>query len=125
MVAPSSRSPGAGAPVVLNLEDQPTVRRALCEALARAGLDVEAASDAVAALALCRVRPVDVAVLPSPSGPRGDDLLPRLRTLRPDVRAVFVAETPTEAPPSVPGAECLLKPFTSEDLIHAVMRQLR
>lgn len=106
------------------VEDEPVVRRALCETLARAGLDVEAASDAAAALAMCRVRHVDVAVLPSPADPGRDDLLARLRLLQPQLAAVLVAGSPAEGAPAA-HATTLRKPFASDELIHAVMRLLR
>lgn len=124
MVAPSSRPAGPRAPVVLVVEDEPVVLRALCETLARAGLEVEAASDAAAALAMCRVRHVDVAVLPSPADPGRDDLLARLRLLQPELAAVLVAESPVEGA-SAQQDFTLQKPFASEDLVHAVMRRLR
>ncbi|HEV8267920.1 MAG TPA: ATP-binding protein, partial [Thermoanaerobaculia bacterium] len=122
--SPSSRSGGG---VLLLVEDEEPVRRLLSEGLARAGYRVLSASSAGEALDLARTEagPIDLLVsdwmLPDA---KGDELLHRLREVRPGTKVLFVSGYAEEAFSRggvlEPGESFLMKPVLVSTLAEKI-----
>ncbi len=114
---------------VLIVEDDPSLREALCDTLELAGYAVAAATDGAAALDLIERQPVDMVVsdvqMPEMDGHR---LLKRIRSERPDLPVVLMTAYGT-VQKAVEAMRCgasdyLLKPFDAEVLVDMVGRYL-
>jgi CheY-like chemotaxis protein len=120
------RRPQTG--TVLLVEDDPAVGKATARILRRGGYEVLTAGGPEEALELVHkhAAPIDLlvsdVVMPGMSGP---DLDRRLRELRPGLRTLFVSGYSRDVvvPPSdeAHGRGYLAKPFTQEELLHAVL----
>ncbi len=128
---PSDQIPGAaGTECVLVVEDEPAVRRYVCDALSRFGYQTTVAETPTEALELV-ARPgstfnlllTDI-VLPEMSGMH---LAQRARKLRPGLRVVFMSGhiDPRAGHAALPaGAVLLRKPFPPDELARVVRRGL-
>jgi DNA-binding NtrC family response regulator len=119
-------------PIVLLVEDEPTLSQVLARILTEEGFDVTVCDNGLTALALveCGERRIDVVVsdvgLP---GLRGDKLAAKLRQVRPALPVVLMTGYSDVV---APGKEALLgvaavlqKPVTIEDLLAAVRDALQ
>jgi len=119
-----------GNETVLLVEDAPVIRRLAREIMSRAGYTVLEAADAVQALSLVATHagPIDMLltdlIMP---GPSGVDLAEQLKTIRDDVRVLFMSGYTDNAIVRNgllgEGASFLQKPFTPEELLRK-MRQV-
>jgi PAS domain S-box-containing protein len=119
-----------GCETVLLVEDEPALQQKICEVLQNAGYRVLSAADGAQALrlALEEARPIQLlltdVVMPNVSGPR---LAERLRTTRPDTKALYMSGYPdmgegSEALRSQPNF--IQKPFTQEELLRRIRKVL-
>lgn len=131
-----SRAEGAPAPqqpvaktagnTVLIVEDDPGVRRLAESILTRGGFQVLLAAESTAALALAEAHPGSIdllladVVLP---GSGGGELVNRVRTLRPEVRVLFMSGYSAEGMPET-GSAFLPKPFSADVLLSRVKSML-
>jgi two-component system, cell cycle sensor histidine kinase and response regulator CckA len=116
---------------VLVVEDEDGIRRLVVRALERRGIEVRAAADGPAALALLTGEspPPDViisdVVLP---GLSGQQLVEQVAAQVPDVRTLFISGYSRDAVQKHgrlrPGSVLLPKPFTAEQLMDALARLL-
>jgi DNA-binding NtrC family response regulator len=119
-------------PIVLLVEDEPTLSQVLARIMTEEGFDVTVCDNGLTALALveCGERRIDVVVsdvgLP---GLRGDKLAAKLRQVRPALPVVLMTGYSDVV---APGKEALLgvaavlqKPVTIEDLLAAVRDALQ
>jgi DNA-binding NtrC family response regulator len=119
-------------PIVLLVEDEPTLSQVLARIMTEEGFDVTVCDNGLTALALveCSERRIDVVVsdvgLP---GLRGDKLAAKLRQVRPALPVVLMTGYSDVV---APGKEALLgvaavlqKPVTIEDLLAAVRDALQ
>ena len=111
---------------VLVVDDDPSVRRILRRMLEAEGFHVEEAQDGESALRLvqARAQPFDL-VLTDLSTPQvdGRQVSETLRRYRPSVAVLCMSADPDAVPyieSSDTPVRVLLKPFTSDDLYHAV-----
>jgi CheY-like chemotaxis protein len=112
--------------VVLVVDDEPGVRALSRRILESAGYAVVEAGDGPEALAIIdSTRPVDflIADLDMPVM-RGEDMAKRIRTLRPELRVLYVTAHSerlfTDRPELIEGEAFLDKPFTMRGLLEAV-----
>jgi DNA-binding response OmpR family regulator len=115
-----------GSSRLLLVEDEPALADLLTKYLERLGYQVDACTQADAALALLYAHPEDYALLitdlslPDMSG---DELMTRSRLRVPNLRAIIASGYPYE--PRVAGVEFLQKPFLPNLLAEAVKRVLK
>jgi len=117
-------------PAVMVVDDETGIRDLMVEWLGDDGYPVHAAADGTAALALLERIP-DVKLLVTdivmPGGLNGFDLARRAKTLRPDLKVIFIsafsmAETVAQARPA---AEPMLrKPFRQAQLMTQIRETL-
>jgi two-component system cell cycle sensor histidine kinase/response regulator CckA len=112
-------------PTVMVVEDEPDVLGVTARMLEEAGYQVTGARTALEALAhlddSVGLLVLDVR-LPDLSGP---ELARRAWRRRPEVRVLFVSAFPEGPPQDAPLLqECLIKPFTADQLVAAVERLL-
>jgi CheY-like chemotaxis protein len=119
-----------GSETILLIEDEPPLQQKICEVMERAGYQVLVAGDGDEGLRLSiedarqiHLLLTDV-VMPNMSGPR---LAERLRTTRPDTKALYMSGYPdmgegSEALRSQPNF--IPKPFTQEELLRRVREVL-
>ena len=124
--APLQRPEGTGE-VLMIVDDEAPVRRAVGRLLERHGYEVLLAEDGAKAVELLRGDPrIRVVLLDQamPSGP-GATVAPRLRALRPDVCILF--HTGHDVPAQYEGLvdEVLLKPVAPDALLEVLRRRLR
>ncbi len=112
--------------IVLVVDDEPTLRQLVRRMLEAEGFHVEEASDGESALRLVQARgaPFDL-ILTDLSMPQidGRQLSETLRLFRPSVAVLCMSADPDSVPyieSSDTPVRVLLKPFTSDDLYHAV-----
>ena len=129
---------------VLLVEDEPVVRMLLGEALAEIGCDTIEASDGVGGLRVMQDdKPVDLLItdIGLPGGINGRQLAEAGRTLRPDLKVLFItgggeSPLPRIAPvfgeslvagegPGDLWTQVIEKPFTMELLMHRVRSMIR
>jgi CheY-like chemotaxis protein len=118
-------------PAVMVVDDETAIRDLMVEWLGDDGYPVHAAADGAAALALLERIP-DVKLLVTdivmPGGLNGFDLARRAKTLRPDLKVIFIsafsmAEAVAQARPA---AEPMLrKPFRQSQLMTQIRETLR
>jgi two-component system cell cycle sensor histidine kinase/response regulator CckA len=117
-------------PVILIVDDEPTVTEMLQDVLETRGYLVLAATTSAQVLAMLAEdpRPIDLllvdVIMPQMSG---WELAALVRQRRPDCRVVFMSAYPADRlpAPGVPaGAPILLKPITIEVLLEAVRTAL-
>jgi CheY-like chemotaxis protein len=123
--------PRARGESVLLVDDDPDVRAVIARVLERLGYQVASADSGPAALGMlgqglaADLLLTDVAL---PQGLSGYDLATRAIALRPDLRILFTAGGPDEAPdprrPALAGAAVVGKPFHTHDLAVQVRRAL-
>jgi two-component system, cell cycle sensor histidine kinase and response regulator CckA len=123
--------PSRGAETVLVVEDQPEVRRLACEALRRYGYTVLEAGNGGEALLICEQEAAPIhAVVTDVVMPRmsGRQLVERLATLRPGLRALFMSghtdDTVIAHGVLEGGLPFLQKPFTPDALARKVREVL-
>ena len=121
----------AGRPVLV-IDDEPTVRMLIVDALTDLGYAVYEASDGAAGLKILETdRPIDLLItdVGLPGGLNGRQVADAARTLRPDLRVMFItgyAENAVLNHGHIDrGMEILTKPFAVEDLAMRVDRILR
>lgn len=111
---------------VLIVEDDPGVRRLAESILTRGGFTVLLAAEGSAALKLAEGHPGSIdllladVVLP---GTGGGDIVTRVRTLRPQVRVLFMSGYSQEGNPET-GSAFLPKPFSADVLLSRVKSML-
>jgi PAS domain S-box-containing protein len=131
--AAAATAPHGRGQTVLVVEDEPAILRMASKMLARLGYHALTASTAADAQALTETHPeielllVDV-VMP---GMNGRDLADRLRTIRPDLRCLFMsgytADVITHRGVLDEGVQFVAKPFALSDLaakIHAALQAI-
>jgi CheY-like chemotaxis protein len=116
-----------GNETLLVVEDEPQLLELTCRMLREQGYDVMGAPDAQQALQICAVRPgiihmlVTDIVMPRMSG---TELAQAVRPLRPDIRVLFMSGYTDSSNVQYGGpfehTAFLQKPFTSDELCHAV-----
>ena len=115
-----------GSPRLLLVEDEPALADLLKKYLERLGYQVDACTEAHAALALLDAHPEAYAVLitdlslPDMSG---DELMTQSRLRAPHLPGIIASGYPYE--PRVAGVEFLQKPFLPNLLAEAVKRALK
>jgi CheY-like chemotaxis protein len=110
---------------VLIVEDDATMRSGLRRVLEAEGYDVLEAADGTEADEISARHPGQIQVLLSDlalPGADGRDALTRVRSLRPDIRAVFVSGRLDTSRPLPSGAEFVQKPFATGELLAAMTR---
>jgi DNA-binding response OmpR family regulator len=119
-----------GSETILLVEDEPPLQQKICEVMERAGYRVLVAGDGAEGLRLAmedsrqiHLLLTDV-VMPNMAGPR---LAERLRTTRPDTKALYMSGYPdmgegSEALRTQPNF--ITKPFTQEELLRRVREVL-
>ncbi|PZQ64807.1 MAG: hybrid sensor histidine kinase/response regulator [Phenylobacterium zucineum] len=117
---------------VLVIDDEPTVRMLIVDALGELGFDCLEAEDGAAGLRILQsAEAVDLLItdVGLPAGLNGRQVADAARTQRPDLRVLFItgyAENAVLNHGHVPhGMEVLTKPFSVEDLSQRVDRMLR
>jgi len=130
-------SPPPGAPQLRNerillIDDEPTLRMLIKEALQDQGLEVLDAADASSGLALYESGgPIDLVVsdIGLPGGVSGIQVARRLRAKSPELRVLFITGFTEEALAAGdvldPGLELMTKPFGLEALVHKVSSMLQ
>jgi DNA-binding NtrC family response regulator len=114
---------------ILLVEDEPLLRKSMCEVLQRAGgFEVDEAEDGLQALKLLKSRPFDL-VITDLIMPRldGGTLLEYVRSMSPPLPVIFITAYFSRASvnTAVPGQiEYVIKPFGIDDLLSAVRRCL-
>ncbi|HUC04923.1 MAG TPA: ATP-binding protein [Acidimicrobiales bacterium] len=112
--------------VVLLVEDQEGVRRSTARMLQSAGYEVLQAENAIQAAHDFETWPFDILVsdVIMPGGVTGKQLADRFRDERPGLRVVFIsghsAEAIAERGILPPGTNLLPKPFSPDQLLHAM-----
>jgi PAS domain S-box-containing protein len=115
---------------VLVVEDDDVMREVARRILSRDGYSVITAADATEALRICEDSAVDIdlilsdVVMPGLSGP---DLVARLRTVRPDLRSIYMSGYPEDfVARRHPGDDVTVvrKPFTPGMLLRQIRRAL-
>ncbi len=108
---------------VLLVEDDPHVRTVTATVLRRAGYRVVASATPGQALLIAEQRPALDLLLADLVLPRldGTALAERVRATHPTLRVLFMSG---HGPRNTQGAPYLPKPFTADDLLHAVRRAL-
>jgi DNA-binding NtrC family response regulator len=112
--------------MLLIVDDEPKLLELLSRFLGRLGYEVETCDDAEAALALFQAGPdrVSMAItdlsLPSISG---EDLIERMRQLRPGLPAIITSGYPFV--PRADGVGFLQKPFLPQMLAEAIEKALK
>lgn len=116
---------------ILLIDDEPTLRMLIKEALLDQGLEVLDAADAASGLALYdSAGPIDLVVsdIGLPGGISGIQVAQRLRSRSPDLPVLFITGFTEEAidPCDVlaPGLELMTKPFGLDALVHKVTAML-
>ncbi|HLW22951.1 MAG TPA: sigma-54 dependent transcriptional regulator [Steroidobacteraceae bacterium] len=114
---------------ILVVEDDPTLREALCDTLRAAGLEVLEAADAAAALGLIEAREVALVISDvQMPGASGHDLLVSLKRLRPDLPVVLMTAYATVvhavSAMRLGATDYIVKPFDAQALIELARRQL-
>jgi CheY-like chemotaxis protein len=118
------QSPRAGRELILLVDDASDVRRAARRTLERRGYDVVEATDTTDALQIVSewARPIDLVltdiVMP---GIDGIDLARRMRSIRPELRVLFMSGY-SDAPAT--GGPLIAKPFTAHELLSKVREVL-
>jgi two-component system response regulator AtoC len=108
-------------------DDEELIRKSLVRLLRDEGYDVDAVGTAAEVLELVRTTPPDILILDLrlPDG-SGLDLLPRLKTLAPDLKVVVITafgDLPTAVEAMRQGAtDFLKKPYEMEEILFAVER---
>jgi CheY-like chemotaxis protein len=120
---------------ILVVDDEPDVMTALARAIRIAGLSVEAAESATAALALCRDHAFDLVVVDFiMPGMTGLELLNRIRAIHPTIRSVVVSgkvdpqlsesEVTTRLKVELEADVYFSKPVSNSKLLEAMQRLL-
>ena len=119
-------SPSAGAPRVLVVDDDPSVRRFVTRALRRAGAEVTEAADgreALRAIADGRAKPTLLVTDIEMPAMGGIELAARAAALRPGIRVVLMTGNPSSAETARGHASqvesVLLKPVSTAELLDA------
>ncbi|MFJ4375499.1 ATP-binding protein [Pseudomonas japonica] len=117
---------------ILLIDDEPTLRMLIREALQDQGMEVLEAEDAHSGLALYdSAGPIDLVVsdIGLPGGISGIDVAKTLRHRSPDQRILFITGFTEESLSSggvlEPGLELLTKPFGLDSLVHKVTSMLQ
>ncbi|MFD2641646.1 ATP-binding protein [Pseudomonas japonica] len=117
---------------ILLIDDEPTLRMLIREALQDQGMEVLEADDAHNGLALYdSAGPIDLVVsdIGLPGGVSGIDVAKTLRQRSPDQRILFITGFTEESLSSggvlEPGLELLTKPFGLDSLVHKVTSMLQ
>ena len=111
------------APVVLVVDDEPTLLHMMERILSQAGYEVHGASNGLRALELLAGSPVPPTVLVTDVRMEpvdGPSLARLVLGASPGTRLLFVSGYPEDPDHPVPAAPLLRKPFTPEQLLHAV-----
>src|ERR1044071_342025 len=112
--------------MLLVVDDEPNLLELLRRYLGRLGYEVETFGDAQAALARFQAAPERVTLaitdlsLPSLNG---EELIGKLREIRPDLPAIITSGYPYT--PRSPGIGFLQKPFLPQMLVEAVEKALK
>lgn len=109
--------------VIIVIDNDDAVRRAVCRMLGRGGFAALAIPDAATLIAMAERREHFDLVLSDVEMPdmNGFELIDRVRAHVPDVKVVFMSGSATHTPE---GEAILSKPFTIRELIDAVLRAL-
>lgn len=114
-------------PAILVVEDDESVRQAICEALTETGFDVTTASTGIEAIALSEERKFDmlVADIRLPGGLDGIMLTQHVRARQPSLKCVFIsgARDPIICDPELD--EFVTKPFRPFELVGCIWKVLR
>jgi two-component system, cell cycle sensor histidine kinase and response regulator CckA len=124
--SPAERSSPAARPQLLVVDDEPSLVGLLRRYLERLGYAVDVAATAEAALELFQSEPAKYACILTDlklPGMSGDELLVRMRSLRPDLRAVVSSGRPYE--PQSPRTGFVQKPYLPAMLSKELERILR
>jgi DNA-binding response OmpR family regulator len=111
---------------VLVVDDDPVIRQLVCRSLEAEGFHVEQAPDGEAALALVQTRdePFDLVLTDlSMPGIDGRQVSETLARYRPSVAVLCMSANPDAVPHISPDdipVRVMLKPFSADDLYHAV-----
>jgi DNA-binding response OmpR family regulator len=113
---------------ILVVEDQPLIRRCICEALKkRGGYEVDEASDGAQAVELLKIRRFDL-VISDLMMPKLDglQLVEEVRSVSPQTSILIMTGylSKKSAKTSLPGIEFVTKPFGFDDLLATVRRVL-
>lgn len=125
VAAPPVEAPKRGNTVLI-VEDDPGVRRLAESILTRGGFTVLLAAEGGAAVKLAEGHPGSIdllladVVLP---GSGGGDIVNRVKTLRPEVRVLFMSGYSVEGNPET-GSAFLPKPFSADVLLSRVKSML-
>ncbi|MGH7828365.1 MAG: response regulator [Candidatus Binatia bacterium] len=116
------------AETILVVEDQPIIRKCICDALQKVGgYRVDEAGDGAQALELINARRFDL-VISDFVMPRldGVELLEHLRSVSPKTQIIFITGyfSKDSLKAFLPGVECVTKPFGVDDLMSVVQRLL-
>jgi PAS domain S-box-containing protein len=130
--APSQASDNGTGELLLVVEDDPSVRRLVCEMLHRLGYRTLAAADGPTALQLLRTR-ADVALMLTdmalPGGMSGAELVGQIRAQRARLPVLFMTGYSNDAvandQTATRGVQLLPKPFSRTALANAVLQALR
>jgi PAS domain S-box-containing protein len=117
---------------VLVVDDEPTVRMLVCEVLDELGYTSIEAADAVEGLKVLQTkRPIDLLIsdVGLPGGMNGRQLADAGKSLRPDLKVLFITGYAENAVVSQghlePNMQVLTKPFTVEGLANRINKMLK
>jgi CheY-like chemotaxis protein len=110
---------------VLVVDDEEDIREMIRTALTLRGARVATAADGEAALAACRARPFDLALVDfTMRGLAGHDLGRALVGLQPDLPLIFMSGDRIDLSGAAHAADFLKKPFDIDDIQHKVREVL-
>lgn len=114
---------------ILIVDDEPSIVDLLAQVLRESGYEVLEAGSAADAISLCTQFASSIhLVLSDFTMPRlnGIQLAKRLRTIRPNLRFIFMSASPNAFEElAVEGFMCLPKPFALPDLLERIREMLR
>ena len=127
----NAKSVAVGRETVLVVEDEPTVRKLVCEVLSEAGYNVGEAAQGADALVIAARLPEKIDLLVTDvrlPGMNGYELAERIKEIRPDMRVMFMSAYTDDprvlAASNTATAAFLQKPFPPDELTRRVRELL-